>query len=65
MKKLIVIILVSLLLISCGGSAYEEGDVLPVYNVSYEIITVEGMPCMVVSAYHAITCDWSHWDGNK
>lgn len=61
----LLIILAVLLLTSCGGSASDGGSVLPVYSVSYEIIEVEGMPCMVVSAYRAITCDWSHWDGNK
>lgn len=31
-------------------------------QLSYEIIEIEGMPCVYVSSYSALTCDWSKYD---
>ncbi|MHA1961820.1 MAG: hypothetical protein ACW99U_16475 [Candidatus Thorarchaeota archaeon] len=34
-------------------------------NVKYELIEIEGMPCLTLYAGHgtSVTCDWSKWRG--
>lgn len=73
MKKLVfpvlVILLLALSLFLVFGNETKKAD--EVGDFEYNIVTVEGMPCMVVSSYTyyehyviSVTCDWSKWEGN-
>lgn len=72
MKK-IIIVLILISLMSCSPRNDIDNTSNPVIttssiSTSYEVIYIEGMPCIVVSEYttlNGITCDWTKWDGNK
>jgi hypothetical protein len=80
MKKIILgIVLIVLLfsLCSCtnGGAFIEYNNRIQGTNFGYEIMYIEGMPCMRIGrvmdvgndawSVDGVTCDWSQWDGNK
>ena len=61
MSKILVILLLAFVLTSCEMGA-DEGTV----TVTWEIIYVEGMPCVVTDGIQAggVSCDWSQHRGN-
>lgn len=66
-----VVVLWLLLLMGCDSNPIDA----PLENengVNYQIVTIEGMPCLTVKsttkdgwAVLSITCDWSKWSGDE
>ena len=64
MKKIFVILIVVILLMSCASVDVSDTST----EIDYSIVYVEGMPCVVTAPftkemYRGITCDWSQWEG--
>ncbi len=71
MRKLILLLaFISIFLSSCEDYPQEIKRKNKNLPFEYSIITIEGMPCMVVESYtyynhyvENVNCDWSKWKG--
>jgi len=65
---LILLLLLAVLLMACETGMHRDPE--PHVSFTYEVVYIEGMPCIVVdyatsssAAVFGITCDWSQWEG--
>jgi hypothetical protein len=66
-KEILALILVAILFCSCGA-VIEVPENTSNDGLKYNIVTIEGMPCLLVQNYSyggnivkSITCDWSKY----
>lgn len=72
--RAILVLLLLVVIVAIPICAYERAETLEQKNspwhigYQYEIIYIEGMPCLIYfgqSAAKGITCDWSKWEGEE